>query len=140
MVSIKARIGVREIEKLEPHSIIWDTDLRGFNARRQFSSAITFSVFYRNTDGTQRFLNIGRYGVFSPHEARQEARRVLMAASLGKDPSAEKQALRDAPTMAQVCDWYVSDMEAGRSKKASTIRSDKNRINVHIKPNSEAKR
>jgi hypothetical protein len=29
--------------------------------------------------GQQRFLKIGRFGVFTPEQARQEARRVLIA-------------------------------------------------------------
>jgi site-specific recombinase XerD len=59
-----------------------------------------------------------------------------MAAALGQDPSGERKAQRDSMTMAQLCDEYVADMEAGRvnGKKESTIKSDKSRIAAHIMP------
>jgi integrase len=59
-----------------------------------------------------------------------------MARDLGKDPSADKMALRSAPTINQLCDEYIADMQNGRinGKKQSTIKSDISRITTHIKP------
>jgi len=58
-------------------TIIWDDKVRGFNARRQFSEIITFSVYFRTQEGQQRFFKIGRYPIFTPTEARKQAIRVL---------------------------------------------------------------
>ena len=77
------KIGTKTVLKMQPKTVIWDDKVRGFNARRQFSEAVTFSVFYRTKDGRQRFLKIGRFGVFTPEQARNEARRVLMNVALG---------------------------------------------------------
>jgi hypothetical protein len=94
VTDMSAKIGIKTVLAMQPNTIIWDSTVRGFAARRQFSDAVTFSVFYRTQDGRQRFLKIGRFGVFTPEQARNEARRVLMAAALGKDPSGDRQALQ----------------------------------------------
>ncbi len=58
----------------------------------------------------------------------------------GHDPSVERHSLRDALTVAQLCDRYLKDAKAGKTlsrgkpKKASTIAIDSGRIARHIKP------
>jgi integrase len=59
----------------------------------------------------------------------------------GADPAAEKHAKRKAASIAELCDLYIADAEAGRlltrrkvAKKPSTIATDKGRIDRHIKP------
>jgi integrase len=130
------KIGIRDVLKMQPHTFVWDSKVRGFHARRQFGDAITFAVFYRNNEGLQRWHKIGRFGVWTVAEARQQAQRILRARDLGEDPSAQRNALRNATTMAELCDEYVADMQGGKvaGKKASTIKSDVSRIAAHIKP------
>jgi integrase len=134
--SYRLRIGLREIAALQPHTILWDLETRGFCARRQFSDVITYSVYFRTRDGQQRFYKIGRHGVFTPTQARDEAKQVLRNVAVGKDPGAELKALRSAPTVEWLCDEYVSDMQSGKvsGKKISTIKTDISRITTHIKP------
>jgi integrase len=45
-------------------------------------------------------------------------------------------ALRSAPTVAELCDSYMADMDSGgiNGKKASTVKSDRSRIATHIRP------
>jgi hypothetical protein len=116
---------------MPPRSIIWDTAIVGFNARRQNSNVVTFSVVYRTLEGTQRWQRLGRYGVWTPDQARHEAQRVLRARDLGEDPAGTRMALRTGMTVTQLCDEY-SARENG--KKPATIRSDNSRIKIHIKP------
>jgi hypothetical protein len=59
----------------------------------------------------------------------------------GEDPAGDKQVARIAESVADLCDLYIADAEAGRlltrvkrPKKPSTLRSDKSRIEGHIKP------
>jgi integrase len=129
--SKRTKIGIKAIEAMPPHSIIWDNLVRGFNARRQFSDVVTFNVVYRTLEGTQRWQRLGRYGVWTPDQARREAQRVLRARDLGEDPAGARMALRNSMTIAQLCDEY-SARENG--KKPATIRSDNSRIKIHIKP------
>ena len=128
---MRTKISLQAIAAMPPNSILWDTQIPGLNARRQFSEVVTFSIVYRTLDGIQRWQRIGRWGVWTPDLARKQARSVLMARDLGKDPSAERMALRSAPTVSDLCDEY---QQRDNGKKASTIRSDKSKIKQHIKP------
>ncbi len=129
--SYRVRIGLREIAAMQPHTILWDSETRGFCARRQFSTVITYSVFFRTRDGQQHFYKIGRHGVFTPTQARDEAKAVLRNVAVGRDPAAELKALRHGPTVAELCDEYE---KRANGKKASTLKSDASRITTHIKP------
>jgi site-specific recombinase XerD len=133
---MRAKIGVKAVAALEPNSVLWDTEVRGFNARRQLSDVVTYSVIFRTNDGVQRWYKIGRAPILTPDIARKEAIKVLRSVALGGDPSAERHELRHGMTVAQLCDLYQADMQSGKlnGKKASTISSDISRIKNHIVP------
>jgi integrase len=85
---------------------------------------------------------IGKHGSpWMPETARQEARRILGEVAKGGDPSADKIAGRTPVMVAQLCQAYLADVEAGRlltrrhiAKKESTLISDRGRIARHIIP------
>jgi integrase len=138
---MRKMIGLREVRALQPGQTVWDAAVTGFVARRQKSEAVAYIVFYRTAEGRQRWLTIGRHGApWTPETARQESRRILGEVAKGADPAAEKRARRNAATVAELCDTYLADAEAGRlltrgkPKKASTLAIDKGRIERHIKP------
>ena len=91
---------------------------------------------------TQSSLQLTVFGApWTPEKAREEAVRVLGAVAEGGDPAAERRAVRQAATVAELCDAYLVDAEAGRvltrtgdAKKASTLAIDKGRVARHIKP------
>ena len=136
------RIGLRDIQKMEPGDTKWDAAVPGFGVRRQIGNAVSYILKYRTTEGRQRWHTIGRHGApWTPDTAREEARRLLGAVANGSDPASEKQTKRKAATVAELCDLYLADAESGRlltrrktRKKASTIATDKGRIERHIKP------
>jgi integrase len=140
MVSAR-RIGKREIAALEPGQIIWDGDVAGFGARRQIE-AVSYVLIYRTAEGRQRWHTIGRHGSpWTPDMARKEAKRLLGSVAGGLDPAALKRAKRSARSVAELCDLYQADSEAGRiltrrkaGKKTNTILTDRGRIEGHIKP------
>jgi integrase len=135
------RIGKREIIALQPGQTIWDRDISGFGARRQIDS-VSYVLFYRTAEGRQRWHTIGRHGSpWAPDTARKEAIRLLGSVAGGIDPAALKQAKRSAQSVAELCDLYLADADSGRiltrrraSKKASTLLTDRGRIERHIKP------
>jgi integrase len=140
-MATKKRIGLREVRALRAGEIIWDIAITGFAARRQTGSAVTYFVKYRTAKGRQRWQTIGRHGVLTPDEARDKAVAILGEVVGGADPAAEKRAARNAVTVAELCDRYLSDVEAGRlltrrgtAKKHSTLLTDRGRIARHIKP------
>lgn len=138
----RKRIGLRDIRDLASGQTIWDAAVPGFGARRQRSAAISYVLFYRTGTGRQRWHTIGRHGApWTPDEARDEARRILGQVVDGADPAGEKLARRRAETVTELCDLYWKDAESGNlvtrrraPKKASTLLSDKGRIEAHIKP------
>jgi integrase len=141
MVSTR-RIGLREIAAMQPGAVIWDGDVSGFGARRQVDT-ISYVLIYRTAEGRQRWHTIGRHGSpWTPDTARKEAKRLLGSVAGGLDPAAIKRAnKRSASSVGELCDLYLADAEAGRiltrrkaAKKASTILTDKGRIERHIKP------
>jgi integrase len=142
MAVLGKRIGLKEIRALKPGEIIWDGAVGGFHARRQQSKTVSYIVVYRNAEGRQRWHTIGRHGSpWTPEMAREAAKRILGHVVDGADPAAEKHAKRKAASVAELCDLYLADVEAGRlltrrkaAKKASTIATDKGRIERHIKP------
>ncbi len=137
----RKRIGLRDVRALGEGGEVWDVAVPGFGARRQRSEAVAYVLLYRTTDGRSRRFTIGRHGApWTPDTARDEARRLLGEVSKGNDPSAAKQAKRSAATVAELCDLYLEDADAGRlltrrggTKKASTILTDRSRIAAHIK-------
>jgi integrase len=136
------KIGLREVRGLKPGQTIWDSAVAGFGARRQQSQAISYVLIYRTRDGRQRWHTIGRHGApWTPDTAREEAKRLLGEVVKGIDPATIKQTKRKAATVAELCDLYLADAEAGRlltrrkiAKKASTLLIDRGRIARHIKP------
>lgn len=138
----KKRIGLREVRGLAAGQTLWDGAIPAFGIRRQNSEAVAYVLFYRTKEGRLRRYTIGRHGApWTPETAREEVHRLLGDVAKGKDPAAEKQATRKAATVNELCDLYIQDAESGRlltrrkvAKKASTITTDKGRIERHIKP------
>jgi len=119
----------------------WDGELRGFGVRAIPSGLKTFILQYRNIEGRSRRIVIGRYGVLTVEKARDQAKIKLGMVAAGADPANESSASREAITVAEVCDWYLREAEAGRILgkrrrpiKSSTLVSDRSRIETHIKP------
>lgn len=80
---------------------------------------------------------IGRYGVMTVEEGRV----LLGKIAKGVDLADEKSPEGDTTTIAEICDWYVTEAEAGRILgkrrrpiKPSTLRMDRSRIEAHLKP------
>jgi len=142
MATERKRLGLKEVRALEENQTAWDATVPGFGARRQRSERIAYVLLYRTREGRQRFHTIGRHGApWTPTTAREEAQRLLGEVVNGGDLATDKQKARKSLTIAELCDEYIADAEAGRlptirggSKKASTLYTDKRRIERHIKP------
>src|SRR5262249_23640290 len=76
------------VDRLQPGSMVWDTQLIGYGVRRQRRSAF-YLIRYR-INGRQRFLTLGRHGAFTPDTARREATRLLGVVASGTDPARER--------------------------------------------------
>ena len=130
------KITKRIVDAFEPdpagEQLIWDTELKGFGVRMMPSGVASYIIKYRNAEGRQRKMTVGRVGTLMPEEARQLAREKLAEASKGADPSAERQQIRRSITVSELCDLYLEDAEG--KIKASTLAMDRSRIERHVKP------
>lgn len=122
-------------------TILWDSELRGFGVRLFASGAKKFILQYRTQGGQQRRMSLGAYGPLTVERARELARIHLGTVAEGGDPAGLKRQQRDALSVADLCDRYVAAAEQGlmlgrrgTPKKASTLYTDKGRIERHIKP------
>ena len=131
-----SKVGVKVRE-----SFVWDRELRGFGVQVMPSGLKSFVILYRNPEGRNRRAVIGRYGLMTVEEARKVAHEKLVAVSKGLDPVAGEAKAAGLLTVAEVCDWYITQAESGRILgrrrrpiKASTLTMDRSRIETHIKP------
>ena len=143
-----ARLTKRTVDAAKPEAtryIVWDADLKGFGLRIEPSGHKTLIARYRaggGRSGTLRQAVLGRYGNITVDEGRTIAKKMLGSAAGGADPIGERKSARQSGmTVAEVCDWYLEQAEAGRLLgrkgkpiKASTLVMDRSRIEQHVKP------
>ena len=141
----RTKIGLhalRALREAAPETVIHDSEVIGFGARRLRSGQISFVIRYRNSAGTLKLHTIGRWGVFTPDQARDEARDLLQSVRRGADPVAERRAKREALTIEQLCTRYLEAAEGGRlllhrkgvAKRPKTLASDRGRLFAHVIP------
>ena len=137
------RITAKVLEKLKPGETVWDTEVRGFGARRQTAAGGVTFVFKGRVPsiGRQRFLSIGRWGRgdWGIDDARKKATEYRDALRLGRDPGAERDEAKRHLTVTELCDAYLEAAptlltRSGRAKKSLTLDYDRGRIELHIKP------
>lgn len=122
-------------------TFVWDKELRGFGVQVMPSGLKSFVIQFRTSEGRLRRSVIGRFGLMTVEEARDLAHEKLVTVSKGVDPVAAEAETAGRITVAELCDWYLSEAGAGRILgrrrrpiKASTLTMDRSRIDSHIKP------
>ena len=104
----------RIIKSLEPpqkgNRITYDTDVSGFGARITAAGAISFVLNYRRKgDGKERRATIGSWPTWTVTAAREEAKALKRAVDSGGDPVGEDRALRDAPSVSEMCRRFAEE-------------------------------
>lgn len=132
------RITAEVVEGLKAGEAAWDSAVRGFGVRRQLRDAVY--VLKARIGGKQRFLTIGRNGApwaegkkLGPDTARREAQRLVGLIRDGKDPAAERDQARTAPTFAELAARYMVEYAEPR-KKPRTRAEDARLLRLHLLP------
>lgn len=128
-------------ELREQPYFIWCSELAGFGVRIFPSGSRTYYADYRNKSGGRKRMTLGAHGKLTTEEARKLALITLGDVLRGEDPAEERATRRNSMTMKQLCDKYLNAAERGlimgkrgKPKKASTLGTDRGRIERHIKP------
>ena len=127
------------IDSLKPESrdyVKWDTEVHGFGIRVRPSGRKTYILKYRangGRSGTIRKPAIGVHGNITCDEARAIAKRWLAEVARGGDPSGERKAHRGTPTVAELCEQYLSE-HAEPHKKPRSVEEDRRNMRLHVLP------
>lgn len=132
------------VDKAEARSrqyTLWCSELKGLGVFVLSSGTKTYFVDYRNANNVRRRMKLGRHGQITAEQARTLAIQALAEVAKGNDPLEERNSVRKAISVKELCELYIAEMEAGRilgkggrPKKESTKVTDLGRINRHIIP------
>lgn len=129
----------RTVDALRPgrdRRYVFDTELPGFGVVVQPSGTKAFFVQYRPGGGGRsahmKRITVGRYGVLTVDQARQQAKGVLADVTRGEDPASDRAAAREVPTVRERGEEYLEDAKLRR--KATTYREYARLWRKHILP------
>ncbi len=101
-----------------------DTTIPGFLVKVTPAGRKIFMVAYVAHNGQRRKPAIGRYGEITVEQARGIAQDWLAEVRRGVDPSAERATARQAPTVKELFDRFITDYSETRNKP-STVESNR---------------
>lgn len=113
------------------NKVYYDSLLKGFGCRVTAAGSRAFVLNFV-IDGRERRITIGAHPAWSVDAARRRAGELRQAIDRGEDPLQEREARRDAPTMANLCERY---RETHMLKKRENSRAaDERNIRNYILP------
>ena len=124
----------RLIDDAEPSTSVWDVQVPGFGVRVMPSGLKSFIFQYRTRTGGQGKLTIGRYPSMTVEAARKAARAFRTQVDEGGNPSLERKAGREAPTVADLADFYTEDYARSRGLKPQTAKEMRRLLERFVLP------
>ena len=91
------------------NKVHYDALVRGFGLRVTANGSKSFVLGYRTRAGRERRLTLGAYPDWSVTAAREEAKNLKRRIDLGEDPMADIEAVRDAPTVADLVERFKAE-------------------------------
>jgi integrase len=124
---------VAELKPTDQDYKAFDTLLAGFHVRVFPSGIKSYALSYRNRDGKQRTLTLGRTSITKTDIARNLARSKLVDIQNGGDPSRERRDEREVVTVQHLFEDYLTKHAEVR-KKARSVEGDKILWRLHLWP------
>jgi integrase len=118
------RISKRSVDAMQSEAkdaYLWDDELRGFGLKVTPAGRKVYLIQYRigGRKGRTRRVTIGVHGVFTPDQARTEARRLLGEVAFGRDPAERRRSEATAATLGQVLDQFLVEHVDAKLKASS---------------------
>src|SRR5262245_12608217 len=129
-MTMLGKITKRTVEGLAPKAWLWDSEVKGFGARRQ-TDGVFYYLRYR-LGGHQFMKSLGRHGHLTPDLARTQARQRLGKIASGIDPFAEEAKARVAETFGGELELYLEHKQALLKPRA--FEEVKRHLAVYAKP------
>ena len=134
--TLRKKLTLTVINALPPDSTIWDTELKGFCARRQRSPAITYQLKMR-VHGKIRWFSVGRHGqatpdgsTWTPDTARRQAIRIMGDPTIAEKPNTAAKPSR--PLFGDVADEFLK--LHGAKLKPRTLEEQSRIVRLYLKP------
>ena len=124
------KITKRTVEGLAPKAWLWDSEVKGFGARRQ-TDGVFYYLRYR-LHGHQFMKSLGRHGHLTPDLARAQAKQRLGKIASGSDPFAEEANARAAETFGGELERYLQHKQPLMKPRA--FEEIKRHLAVYAKP------
>jgi integrase len=113
----------------QAEKFFWDTDCRGLGIRALGSGRRSWIFQYRDQHGRTRRIVLGDLSVVSLDHAREEARRKAASITHGANPSVERKAKRNAGTVLELIETYLSQAKA--RLRARSFRETERNLRKH---------
>lgn len=113
-------------------SILHDHEVTGLRLRVTRTRR-SWYLYYRTRAGDQRQPKLGDFPEMSLSRAREVARDLKDRIARGEDPAATWRGLREAPTVADLCERYLKE-HAAKRKAARSAKEDAKLIRAHVLP------
>lgn len=126
---MQAKIGKTLLNSLKPQNQpveIYDTEMKGFGLRVQPTSkrhpkgVISYFVRFRYK-GRQTRITVGQHPVFSPAQARDEAKNILASVAKGEDPTAARKSVKEHTFASYLEEVYGPWVQTHRKTGAATL-------------------
>jgi integrase len=132
----KIKLTKTAVDVAQPNATAYelrDTVIPGFLLKVAPTGRKTFMVAYVANNGQRRKPAIGQFGELTVEQARIIAQDWLADVRKGNDPSAERSAARQAPTVKELFDRFITDYSETRNKP-STVESNRGYGKLYIVP------
>ena len=103
--------------------IFWDVMQRGLALAVQPSGHLAWKAIYRIRGRGARWYHLGNARAIGLSDARRLAGRIMVAAAEGKDPHADRLALRGRGSFAEVAARYVTEYASKKNKSWRQVES-----------------
>ncbi|MGF1620883.1 MAG: tyrosine-type recombinase/integrase [Rhodomicrobiaceae bacterium] len=131
MANLTGRVTKSAVDRMAAGTILRDSELRGFGARRQIGAPIYF--LQKRINGRLRWITIGTHGApWTAESARREALRLLGQIAGGADPAPQREQPAVDATLAVVAPLFME--EHGPKLKPLTREKYQSVLGKHILP------